>query len=107
MRLEDSASGYDLKTICAFCVAYLSSTYLSLLFPRNSLLLDVFFLVTAGQKPYLRTQSMAQLKNYMLAYNIKLKMNALEKDDLINAIISARVGLLPFICDFILSIRRY
>ena len=107
MRLGDSASGYDLKTICAFCVVYLSSTYLSPLFPRNSLLLDVLFLVTAGEKPYLRTQSMAQLKNYMLAYNIKLKMNALEKDDLINAIISARVRLLLLIYNFVLSLRHY
>lgn len=48
-------------------------------------------LVTAGGKGYLRSQSLAKLKNYIQAYNIKIGMSVLEKEDLINAIVSARV----------------
>lgn len=47
--------------------------------------------VTAGGKGYLRTMPMTRLKNYIQSYNIKLGPDVLEKDDLIDAIIAARV----------------
>lgn len=48
-------------------------------------------LVTAGGKGYLRTMSLSRLKNYVQAYNIKIGRDVLEKDDIIDAIIAARV----------------
>lgn len=49
--------------------------------------------VTAGGKGYLRTLSLAKLKNYMQSYGIRLGPDVLEKEDVIDAIINARVSL--------------
>ncbi|KAH8113945.1 hypothetical protein DFH11DRAFT_1598397 [Phellopilus nigrolimitatus] len=70
-------SGYDPLPVCAFCIQYLT--------------------ITAGGKSYLRSQSLAKLKNYMQAYNLRMGAEVLEKDDVINAIVAARNsnGCLP------------
>ncbi|KAI5121709.1 hypothetical protein M0805_002102 [Coniferiporia weirii] len=77
MPRNASSSGYDPVSVCAFCIRYLS--------------------ITAGGKGYLRSQSLAALKNYTQAYNIRLGAGILEKEDVINAIIAARGsnGCLP------------
>jgi hypothetical protein len=60
-----------------------------------SLLRRIFFdkemeSVTAGGRTYLRNLSLARLKRYVDAYNIKAD-GVLEKDDLIEKIIAIRV----------------
>jgi hypothetical protein len=49
--------------------------------------------VTAGGKSYLRTLSLTKLNKYADSYNIRALQHAIEKDDLIDAIISTRVRL--------------
>ena len=56
--------------------------------------------VTAGGKGYLRTLSLAKLKNYMQSYGMRLGPDVLEKEDVIDAVINARVSFmrsLPFL----------
>jgi hypothetical protein len=48
--------------------------------------------VTAGGRSYLRSLSLTRLKKYVDAYNIKTD-GVLEKDDLIEKIIAARVSI--------------
>ena len=47
--------------------------------------------VTAGGKSYLKSLSLARLKKYVDAYNIKVE-GILEKDELISRIIASRVS---------------
>jgi len=51
--------------------------------------------VTAAGRNQLKNLPLAKLKNYTHAYNIRVA-RALEKDDVIDAIISARVRWVPF-----------
>lgn len=69
MPREGSGSGYDPVHVCAFCIENLN--------------------ITAGGRNYLRGLSLARLKKYVVAYNIKTD-GVLEKDDLIEKIIAAR-----------------
>ncbi|KAI9458611.1 hypothetical protein BJY52DRAFT_1119501 [Lactarius psammicola] len=77
MPREGSGSGYDPVHVCAFCIENLT--------------------ITAGGRNYLRGLSLARLKKYVDAYNIKTE-GVLEKDDLIEKIIAARGqnGCLPY-----------
>ncbi|KAI0298735.1 hypothetical protein B0F90DRAFT_1810874 [Multifurca ochricompacta] len=74
---EGSGAGYDPVPVCAFCIENLT--------------------ITAGGRTYLRSLSLARLKKYVDAYNIKTD-GVLEKDDLIEKIIAARGhnGCLPY-----------
>ena len=54
-------------------------------------------LVTAGGKGYLRSQPIAKLKRYVQAYNIPLGADVIEKDDVVDAIIAARVSVSVFV----------
>jgi hypothetical protein len=47
--------------------------------------------VTAGGRNYLKGLPLAKLKKYVTAYDIKIN-RAVEKDDLIDAIVAARVS---------------
>ncbi|KAF9477956.1 hypothetical protein BDN70DRAFT_836974 [Pholiota conissans] len=69
-------TGYDVMNVCAFCIEFLN--------------------ITASGKNYLKSLPLAKLKRYINAYNIKID-RAVEKDDLIDAIITARApnGCLP------------
>lgn len=49
------------------------------------------WLVTAGGRGYLKSLSLAKLKKYITAYNINTD-RAVEKDDLIDAVIAAKVS---------------
>ncbi|KZT65308.1 hypothetical protein DAEQUDRAFT_731575 [Daedalea quercina L-15889] len=71
-----SEMGYDPVPVCAFCIDNLT--------------------ITAGGKSYLRSLPLAKLKKYANAYSIKVN-GVLEKDDLVDALISARerTGCLP------------
>nr|GAT52958.1 RING-finger domain-containing protein [Mycena chlorophos] len=73
----DGASGYDAVNVCAYCIEYLN--------------------ITAGGRGLLRSLTLAKLKKYISAYNIKGAERAVEKDDLINAILAAKGpnGCLP------------
>ncbi|KIY47378.1 hypothetical protein FISHEDRAFT_74678 [Fistulina hepatica ATCC 64428] len=75
IRRNGAGAGYDPVNVCAFCIEYLN--------------------ITAGGRRKLKTLPLAQLKRYVAAYNIQ--HNAVEKDDLIDAIINARGpnGCLP------------
>ncbi|KAI0729769.1 hypothetical protein C8Q72DRAFT_826276 [Fomitopsis betulina] len=76
MPRHGSETGYDPVPVCAFCIDNLT--------------------VTAGGKSHLKLLPLARLKKYANAYNIKVN-GVLEKDDLINALISVRGrnGCLP------------
>ncbi|KAI0052103.1 hypothetical protein FA95DRAFT_1580210 [Auriscalpium vulgare] len=78
MPRQGMDSGYDAVPVCAFCIENLT--------------------ITAGGRNYLRTLSLARLKRYVDAYNIKA-VGVLEKDDLINKMIGARGqnGCLPHV----------
>ncbi|KAH9478528.1 hypothetical protein JR316_0008983 [Psilocybe cubensis] len=71
-----STTGYDAVPVCAFCIELLN--------------------ITAAGRHQLKTMSLAKLKKYINSYNIKID-RAVEKDDLIDAIISAKApnGCLP------------
>ncbi|KAL0572284.1 hypothetical protein V5O48_009687 [Marasmius crinis-equi] len=69
-------SGYDLVNVCAFCIEYLQ--------------------ITAAGRGQLKSMPLSKLKKYAGAYNIQIS-RAVEKDDIINALLSARRpnGCLP------------
>lgn len=63
-------NGYDPCHICGFCAEYLQ--------------------ITASGRGQLKGLPLAKLKKYVAAYNIRI-VRAVEKDDFIDAIMSARV----------------
>ncbi|KAJ7634812.1 hypothetical protein FB45DRAFT_909940 [Roridomyces roridus] len=69
-------TGYDVMNVCAFCIEFLT--------------------VTASGRGQLKQLPLAKIKKYISAYNIKAD-RAVEKDDLIDAIIHAKGpnGCLP------------
>ncbi|KDR80147.1 hypothetical protein GALMADRAFT_242406 [Galerina marginata CBS 339.88] len=69
-------TGYDPMHVCSYCIEFLT--------------------ITAAGRQQLKAMSLAKLKKYIAAYNIKID-RAVEKDDLIDAIIGARGpnGCLP------------
>ncbi|KAI0277937.1 hypothetical protein BGY98DRAFT_917623 [Russula aff. rugulosa BPL654] len=75
MPREGPSAGFDPVPVCAFCIEKLT--------------------ITAGGRAYLRNLSLARLKRYVDAYNIKAD-GVLEKDDLIEKIIAIRNGCLPY-----------
>lgn len=77
MPRRGDEAGYDCMPVCAFCIQYLQ--------------------ITAGGKTFLRSVPLSKLKNYMQAYGLKINTGVIEKDDIINAIITARTenGCLP------------
>lgn len=50
--------------------------------------------VTSSGKAQLRSVALARLKAYMKAYNIPTAANIIEKDDIVDAIIAARVCII-------------
>ncbi|KAF9522210.1 hypothetical protein CPB83DRAFT_864773 [Crepidotus variabilis] len=73
---NDTITGYDPMNVCGFCIEYLT--------------------ITASGRTQLKGMAMSKLKNYLNVYNIKTE-RVVEKDDLIDAVISARApnGCLP------------
>ena len=69
-RANGDSTGWDPVPVCAFCIENLN--------------------ITAGGRNYLKGLPLGRLKRYVTAYNIKTPP-VLEKDDLIEAIIKARV----------------
>ncbi|KAF9010147.1 hypothetical protein BDQ17DRAFT_1388134 [Cyathus striatus] len=76
MPRSGTENGYDAANVCGFCIEFLA--------------------ITAGGKSYLKSLPLSKLKRYITAYNIKIN-GAVEKDDLIEAIVTARGpnGCLP------------
>ncbi|KAJ6627797.1 hypothetical protein B0H10DRAFT_1991925 [Mycena sp. CBHHK59/15] len=62
-------AGYDVMNVCAYCIELLT--------------------MTAGGRGHLKSLPLAKLKKYINAYNIRTD-RAVEKDDLIDAIIAAK-----------------
>jgi hypothetical protein len=91
MPREGASAGFDAVPVCAFCIEYLTSACSSF-FPPGSTLDQERRLVTAGGRNYLRNLSLTRLKKYVDAYNIKAD-GVIEKDDLIEKIIAARVSI--------------
>ncbi|KAJ7512695.1 hypothetical protein B0H11DRAFT_4180 [Mycena galericulata] len=71
MPRTGSETGYDVMNVCAYCIEYLT--------------------ITAGGRGHLKSLPLAKLKKYINAYNIKTD-RAVEKDDLIDAILAAKGG---------------
>ncbi|KAF7316297.1 RING-finger domain-containing protein [Mycena indigotica] len=62
--------GYDAVNVCGYCIEYLT--------------------ITAGGRAHLRSLTLPKLKKYISAYNIKGAERAVEKNDLIEAIMAAK-----------------
>ncbi|KAJ7078053.1 hypothetical protein C8R44DRAFT_825569 [Mycena epipterygia] len=71
MPRTGSETGYDVTNVCAYCIEFLT--------------------ITAGGRGHLKSLPLAKLKKYINAYNIKAD-RAVEKDDLIDAILAAKQG---------------
>ncbi|KIM46818.1 hypothetical protein M413DRAFT_440392 [Hebeloma cylindrosporum] len=69
MPRSGEATGYDAMHVCAFCIEYLT--------------------ITAAGRNQLKAMNLGKLKRYINAYNIGID-RAVEKDDLIDAIVMAR-----------------
>jgi hypothetical protein len=92
MPREGPSAGFDPVPVCGFCIENLTSTSF---FARLDIVFDnEMQSVTAGGRAYLRNLSLARLKRYVDAYNIKAD-DVLEKDDLIEKIIAIRVCTSP------------
>ncbi|KAF8587208.1 hypothetical protein K439DRAFT_1652376 [Ramaria rubella] len=63
-------TGYEVLSICAYCVDMLT--------------------ITGSSKSKLRDLPLSKLRSYMKAYNVRLSGAALEKDDLVEAILRAK-----------------
>ncbi|GJJ15034.1 hypothetical protein Clacol_009308 [Clathrus columnatus] len=63
-------SGYELVPVCAYCMEMLT--------------------ITSSNKNKLRHLPMSQLRTYMKAYNIRAPGTAVEKDDLVDAILKSK-----------------
>ncbi|KAF8182024.1 hypothetical protein BJ912DRAFT_1124664 [Pholiota molesta] len=81
MPRSGADTGYDAMNVCSFCIEFLTS---------------VFPIITAAGRNQLKGLPLAKLKRYINAYNIRID-RAVEKDDLIDAILAARNsnGCLP------------
>ncbi|KAH8827370.1 hypothetical protein DL96DRAFT_1669924 [Flagelloscypha sp. PMI_526] len=75
-RRAPNSNGYDMTHVCAFCIEVLN--------------------VTAAGRSQLKAMSLSKLNKYMNSYGIKME-KAVEKDDLVNAIMNIRQpnGCLP------------
>ncbi|KAG8762300.1 hypothetical protein FRC15_008577, partial [Serendipita sp. 397] len=69
-RTDSNRPGYETVLVCTYCIEVLS--------------------ITASGKSQLRDMPVAKLRMYLDAYGIKPRI-AVEKDDLVEAIIDARV----------------
>ncbi|KAJ7719191.1 hypothetical protein DFH07DRAFT_859547 [Mycena maculata] len=76
MPRTGNETGYDVTNVCAYCIEFLT--------------------ITAGGRGHLKSLPLTKLKKYINAYNIKAD-RAVEKDDLIDAIVAAKGanGCLP------------
>ena len=92
---RSTQTGYDVSSVCAYCIEYLSSMC-SLIYGTivpTDVREDT---VTAAGRGQLRAQPLSRLRKYVEAYNIKVN-GAIEKDDYIDHIISARVRVVAII----------
>ena len=83
-------SGYDPVPVCAFCIDNLTSGSTSV--GLRAYL--IHYAVTAGSRNYLKSLSLGKLKKYADAYNLRFDQ-IIEKDDLVDRLMSYRVSLLP------------
>lgn len=90
MPRSGSESGYDPMPVCSFCIENLTRECLSNILTCLELKEPRAPSVTAAGKTYLKTLPLSRLKKYANAYNIKVN-GILEKDELLDAIMSARV----------------
>jgi len=80
-------SGYDPAPVCAFCIDNLTGGSIS--FGLGAHLIRCA--VTAGSRNYLKSLSLGKLKKYADAYNL-WSDQIIEKDDLVNKLMSYRVS---------------
>lgn len=81
-------SGYDPVSVCAFCIDNLTS---GSMFSGLGANLNCCA-ATAGSKSYLKSLSLGKLKKYADAYNLRSDQ-IIEKDDLVDKLMSYRVSL--------------
>jgi hypothetical protein len=93
------SDGYDTMHVCGFCIEFLTSmSFIARNFERrffeNTLLTCVFVRsVTAAGRNSLKALPLGKLKKYVASYGIRID-RAVEKDDIIDAIVAAKVGCL-------------
>lgn len=81
-------SGYDPVPVCAFCIDNLTSGSISSGL-RATL---IHCAATAGSRNHLKSLSLGKLKKYADAYNLRSDQ-IIEKDDLVDKLMSYRVSL--------------
>lgn len=81
-------SGYDPVPVCAFCIDNLTSGWTSSRLPVHL----IYCVATAGPRNYLKSLSLGKLKKYADAYNLRSDQ-IIEKDDLVDMLMSHRVSL--------------
>jgi hypothetical protein len=84
-------TGYEVSSVCAYCIENLNSMYP--LTHHTTICIDARKeTVTAAGRGQLRSLPLGRLRKYVEAYNIKVN-GAIEKDDYIDHMISARVRI--------------
>ena len=94
------SDGYDTMHVCGFCIEFLTSMsfiargFWKRRFVKNTLLTCIFVRsVTAAGRNSLKALPLGKLKKYVASYGIGID-RAVEKDDIIDAIVAAKVGCL-------------
>ena len=80
-------SGYDPVPVCAFCIENLTSGSISSALRANL----SHYAATAGSKNHLKSLPLGKLKKYADAYSLRPD-HIIEKDDLVDRLMSYRVG---------------
>lgn len=89
-------NGYDPMSVCGFCIDYLTGESIVITSGSRSADYGVIILsVTSAGRAQLKSMPMTRLRSYISAYNIRTD-RVVEKDDLIDAIVRARVCNLFF-----------
>lgn len=83
--------GYEAVQVCAYCIEFLTSASWQALIPISKMT-ERFKPVTASGRSHLKSLPLAKLKKYINTYNIRIE-RAVEKEDLIDAILAVRVSL--------------
>lgn len=88
-RSGSDMDGYESMHVCGFCIEFLTSTSSALSLPKSFLI--HLGSVTASGRNALKALSLGKLKKYATSYGIGID-RAVEKDDIIDAIVAARVS---------------
>lgn len=94
MARDAGEPGYDVVQVCAYCIEKLTSTCRVTMVPYSGRAYANHacnHLVTASGRGQLRSLPLGQLKSYLKAYGLPSPAGVIEKDDIVDAVLAARV----------------